>query len=457
MKRKLVLVSLLLLGVLRAPRGDTAVDVVIGSGGIGAVNGVAYPANPAVDTVPTVTATNTVNYKAIPDCDDSIGQHLNYDTATHTWICGNSTRTVPASKNHTDLATIDVDSNIYNEVRIDELSQTTNLAAPTGSPFDGQRLRYSITSTVSRLLTYTTTSGGFAAEAGQNFPTKTIAGYYLILEFRWSGKSSHWALSDVSWQLPKVTAFDLTASGSSVTINTNTTELATIALGASAQANNTTTLSTVATPYDGQVLRVRFTTTGPAPAKPLIWDSAITNNQGLPIPTTTTGGGKEDLFGLSYNPSVPAWVMTASSQTNQYATLKACIIALGDQVAGALLTNADLGPRFRQCPALGATGTVKEVGVYADAGTPSLIPHRRTGTTTALDLVSSAIPVGANGTYNCARIAGDTLSQNGATTCNTNLINASYSGEVSFGLSAGGVAGGVAKEITVVIFYVPGG
>jgi hypothetical protein len=57
---------------------------------VGKVNGVTYPASPAVDTTPIVTAAGTVTYKAIPDCDDTVGQHLNYDTTTHAFSCGTS-------------------------------------------------------------------------------------------------------------------------------------------------------------------------------------------------------------------------------------------------------------------------------------------------------------------------------------------------------------------------------
>lgn len=52
------------------------------------VNGVAFGAAPSLDTVPVVTASNVTTYKAIPDCDDTLGQHLNYDTTAHAWSCG---------------------------------------------------------------------------------------------------------------------------------------------------------------------------------------------------------------------------------------------------------------------------------------------------------------------------------------------------------------------------------
>lgn len=54
------------------------------------VNGVAYSAGPSTDTVPVVTAANTTTYKAVPDCQDSTGNHLNYTASTHAISCGTS-------------------------------------------------------------------------------------------------------------------------------------------------------------------------------------------------------------------------------------------------------------------------------------------------------------------------------------------------------------------------------
>jgi hypothetical protein len=54
------------------------------------VNGVAYSASPSTDTIPVVTASNTATYKAVPDCQDSTGNHLNYTASTHAISCGTS-------------------------------------------------------------------------------------------------------------------------------------------------------------------------------------------------------------------------------------------------------------------------------------------------------------------------------------------------------------------------------
>lgn len=54
------------------------------------VNGVAYSASPATDTTPVITAANTATYKAIPNCTDTGGNHINYTTSTHAFSCGTS-------------------------------------------------------------------------------------------------------------------------------------------------------------------------------------------------------------------------------------------------------------------------------------------------------------------------------------------------------------------------------
>ena len=452
MKVSTILLSLFLVLLLAVPHGDTAVDVVIGSGGVGAVNGVSYPTNPAVDTVPTVTATNTVSYRAVPDCDDSIGQHLNYDTATHTWTCGNSTRSVPAFVVFTNPPTTPtsigpVDSNTTNEVRVADMSNTANVDAPLGSPFEGQRLTYSIYCTTARTLTYTTTSGGFAGEAGLNLPGKCIGGSYLILEFRWSAQSTRWALVSVSDRRPKTVAVGDVAS---ISINTNTTELAVYALGAATQSGYTVNLNTAATPYDGQILRVRFTTSVGALAKSITWHSLFTGNAGIPLPTVTTGNGTQDEFGFSWNEAAGSWVMLATTQASLSARLRTCMMRIGDE-ADSALTDAQLGPSNGWCD-IPKAAVIDEIVVRADAGTPSIIVHRRTGTTST-PLLSSALATAAAGGVACARASGTGTTGYSGVTCSMTLQNATISnGDYTLGLTSG-TAGGTAKRVTIAIHY----
>jgi hypothetical protein len=73
--------------------GDATTSAGSGNIAVAKVNGVTYPASPSTDGVPVVTAANTVLYKVVVDCDDTAGQHTNYDTATHAWSCGTSVPT----------------------------------------------------------------------------------------------------------------------------------------------------------------------------------------------------------------------------------------------------------------------------------------------------------------------------------------------------------------------------
>jgi len=54
------------------------------------VSGVTFPASPPTHTVPVITGSNTATYKAVPNCLDTTGNHLNYNQTSDTWICGNT-------------------------------------------------------------------------------------------------------------------------------------------------------------------------------------------------------------------------------------------------------------------------------------------------------------------------------------------------------------------------------
>lgn len=74
--------------------GLTGDVTVTGPGTVAAVvariNGTTVPTNSAADQLLRTTASAVASWAAIPDCDDTAGQHLNYDTTTHALSCGNS-------------------------------------------------------------------------------------------------------------------------------------------------------------------------------------------------------------------------------------------------------------------------------------------------------------------------------------------------------------------------------
>jgi hypothetical protein len=74
--------------------GTNALPNLIAAITVSAVNGVSFPATPALHSVLIITASNTGTYKVVPDCQDSTGNHINYTQSTDTWSCGTS---VPAN------------------------------------------------------------------------------------------------------------------------------------------------------------------------------------------------------------------------------------------------------------------------------------------------------------------------------------------------------------------------
>jgi hypothetical protein len=70
-------------GDVSSTAGNTSVTV-------GRINGISVPVNGAADTLLGTTAASTGGWFAVPNCQDASGNHLNYNTTTHTFSCGNS-------------------------------------------------------------------------------------------------------------------------------------------------------------------------------------------------------------------------------------------------------------------------------------------------------------------------------------------------------------------------------
>jgi hypothetical protein len=116
---------------------------------------------------------------------------------------------------------------------------------------------------------------------------------------------------------------------------------------------------------------------------------------------------------------------------------------------GSLLSDADLGPQLHLCD-IPSAATIEEIAVRADAGTPSVIVHRRTNTTNTA-LLSSALATAASGAVACARptaVAGFA-----GATCSATLQNTTITGgDFTLGLTSG-TAGGAAHRMSISVHY----
>lgn len=134
--------------------------------------------------------------------------------------------------------------------------------------------------------------------------------------------------------------------------------------------------------------------------------------------------------------------------TNLRTTYHSCDIAFGATNAASALANGDLGPQSRVC-FIPAAGTVIEVRVNADAGTPNIIVGRnRAGT--VVNLTSSALATAASGGIACSETG--TTSAFDATTCSATLQNTGLN-KGDYLEAVSGTAGGTAKWMVAHIVY----
>jgi hypothetical protein len=126
-----------------------------------------------------------------------------------------------------------------------------------------------------------------------------------------------------------------------------------------------------------------------------------------------------------------------------------CAIVIGADNGGSALVDADLGPQGRQCY-IPAAGTVVEIDVTADGGTPNVIPRKNSAGSTS-NLVSSALATGSSGAIACSKTSGVT-GIDGATTCSATLQNTSLSAGDYIELISG-TAGGVAKRMSIFVIW----
>jgi len=161
--------------------------------------------------------------------------------------------------------------------------------------------------------------------------------------------------------------------------------------------------------------------------------------------TTTTGAITSSTIGTS---DIAANAVTSAKHSVETTRRTVCLPIGANN--GSALADADLGPQSRQF-FLPYAGTLVEMEVAADAGTPNIILGRsRAGT--VVNVVSAALATAASGGIACSSAAGGP-GLDGATTCASTLQNTSWN-VGDWVTLVSGTAGGTAKEMTACLTFV---
>lgn len=98
------------------------------------------------------------------------------------------------------------------------------------------------------------------------------------------------------------------ADGTSITINADTTDIAT---QANTQATGTLTINApTGTPVNGQKLLLRLTSTN---VQTFSWNAIFLGSTDAALPTASSGGGKEDYMGFIYDSTAAKWHLLAKN------------------------------------------------------------------------------------------------------------------------------------------------
>jgi hypothetical protein len=330
-----------------------------------------------------------------------------------------------------------IDCALYDTVYWSELSQDTTIDPPSGcTPSPDQRLTLTLLSTVSRLLTWSTAAGGFSDLGGKPFPTRTIAGQYLEVEVLWNVTSSKWMLTSVSQYRPSAKPL---ADAATIAVDANAPD-GVLTLATMSQPSQF--LNPVGTSTDMQYLEIRVTCTT---TRAVTWDTQYSAGAGIGLPTQCDSTVGEQHWGFRRNSGLNKWVIVGVTPPAAARRNKCTFII---SVGGFTLTNADMGPLLWQCP-VPETASIEEIELQADAGTPSVTFHQRTGVTNT-NLTSSALTTGAAGALACAKTTA-TTGLRGAT-CSAILQNTTLAGgDVTLGTTSGTAS--TATRVVGTIYY----
>lgn len=98
------------------------------------------------------------------------------------------------------------------------------------------------------------------------------------------------------------------ADSATITINSATTDLAT--QNNTQSAGTLTIAAPTGSPVDGQQIMLRLTSIN---AQTFSWNAIFAGSADLPLPTVSTGAGKEDYLGFMYDSTSVKWHLTAKN------------------------------------------------------------------------------------------------------------------------------------------------
>lgn len=160
------------------------------SAGLAVSTGTAWGTSKAAPTGDVVgtTDTQTLTNKTIAFADNTLTGVVG-TTATQTLT---NKRITVRSVDIASAATITPPSDTADQYEITALANAATVAAPSGTPTDGQKLvlRFKDNGTA-RGLTWTTTSGAYRA-IGITLPTTTVLGKVLYVGCIWNAQDSFW-------------------------------------------------------------------------------------------------------------------------------------------------------------------------------------------------------------------------------------------------------------------------
>lgn len=306
-------------------------------------------------------------------------------TGTLTGTVSGTGLVVPRVVSATTTTTLTPNSATTDITRLTAQATALTIAAPTGSPHDGQTLVVEIADNG------TAQSLAWNAAYSGTLPVITVPGTTLVVTVVYDAATTTWISTTIPAIAPRVST---TTSTATATPNANTTDIYSL----TAQAVALTIAAPTGSPVDGQALTIRLRDNGTA--QTIAWNSAYVSAAGLP-PSTLVGHTLTLRF--TYQAALTAWVADTGARlvwTATSTTLPAD--ALGSL---ALLTDT-----HRNVMAKSATQWFAVSGGVFDVGAFGAVGDGTTDDTAAIQAAINAaaavyggvVRLEANKTYHCA-------------------------------------------------------